>query len=595
MKSNILEKTNALNYGNIADKVSHFLFDEGKPTQNYTKDEWVSTLLEMKNGNEGVKTHWFVAGALTTLCTLPAVVRNTGEMMARNPKVVKAIGATYLGLILLGIAKSEVKAMTFDDNDDADDLGDDNGNHNSPSHLHIDVGRHKDVSYLVMDQVEKKPFEIGPTTRLVDSLGMTDVDRVVERTYTIQPFGSDINAYPDNAKLEYAASRLNSDSTKEGTGFSFLPPDMVAIEFQDTDFVQVSPAANGGRGGVTHGNVVEASSIIVGRESNSGQLFAVLAVDGNGNLTGVKTGLEPLEPVPMVFGPTGTNFENTLGVWVGGEFEPLIKNDGTIFIPTETEPKPMIPAGSVDVGMLKDYIPPQYANVSTMFNEHDYTINVEDGTVSRDGVVVNGFTVDKNGNMTMEVNGEQVAVEMTDVELDGDDGMRVKGKIYDIDTDSWIEYESPAESAVTKILEDNNIKSDTYTQTVVDGVVTVIDKETGKVMMQSSESGVLHGIEFATKIAANSCEPTPYKPDQSGRISSADGPALREYLTEMKNELSYRSGSLITYNIVINREMQCWGFANRNNFLYRDKDRVPHRLPLISLTDDQLMEFLFSR
>ncbi len=535
MKLDGFEKVGSVDIGKTADIVSHFLFDEGKPTETYSKEDWENTLKEVKNGREGVKTHWIVAGALATLCALPAIVRNFGETMASNPKMVKAIGAVYLGLTLLGIANTEVKAMAIDDDKDGDDLGDDSGIDNSHGQFYIGAETHKNPSYIVLDPEEKASFDLGPTTRIVESFGLADVDRVVEVPYVLQPAGSDADAIKSNLKLEYVAAGLTLDSTQEATGFTFLPTGMVAIEFQDTNFVQVSPAENNGRGGVTHGNVIDSSSIIVGRESNSGQLFAVMAVDGSGNLTGVKTGLESLESLPMEFGPIGTNLESSLGVWVGGSFEPLINTDGTIFIPTDDiDVKPMIPAGSVDIGLLKDYIPPQYANVNTMFNEHDYVINSEDGTVSRDGVAVSGFRVDRNGNMTVEVDGEQVSVEMTDIELDGDEGMRVNGKIYDADTDSWIEYVSPVLSteaglATQAILDQIGVPEGVVELQMKGDDVVCIDVATGEVACKNGEFAAKFAKEYA-KLYGDA-KATPYGPKTGNVPSGTATDEVKNYVT----------------------------------------------------------------
>ncbi len=153
------------------------------------------------------------------------------------------------------------------------------------------------------------------------------------------------------------------------------------------------------------------------------------------------------------------------------------------------------------------------------------------------------------------------------------------------------------EQSAAKLLESYGIDPETYTMADVDGVVTVTDNETGIVMMQSSESGVLYGIEFETKIAAKSCEQTPFKPSKGGMIEfNKDYPfTASEYFTQIVyNDLKYFSESGDFYDILLDRTRQCWAISDGTNFFYRDKEGVARQVPLIPMTIAELKKFAFT-
>lgn len=229
-----------------------------------------------------------------------------------------------------------------------------------------------------------------------------------------------------------------------------------------------------------------------------------------------------------------------------------------------------------------------------------FTLN-SDGTVQDGATTIPGLHFAPDGKVTITVDGEPVEIDPSIMKFDDENGLSIEG-FNDADGDGdWEEAISEAMQETNKLIETYGLADEVaegkITVTEEGGVVTVIDNETGKVMMQSSEDGLLQGIEFATKIAANSCESTPYKPSPGGMIvpNKDYSPTPSEYFTSLINrELGYRSESGYYYGILLDREKQCWASTDGAYFFYRDKDRVAQQVPLIPMTFEELQEFAFT-
>jgi hypothetical protein len=132
------------------------------------------------------------------------------------------------------------------------------------------------------------------------------------------------------------------------------------------------------------------------------------------------------------------------------------------------------------------------------------------------------------------------------------------------------------------------------TVTEKDNVVSVIDNETGKVLIKSNGIQSWFAIGFAADtIAAVSCESTPFKPRKSGRMPGEYGKESTEYLMELEKELKYSGGEI--FPVLLNSEKQCWAFADSKNLLYRDEFGVAQKLPLIVFTEEEKAELLENR
>ncbi|MBI3165085.1 MAG: hypothetical protein HYZ24_10410 [Chloroflexi bacterium] len=223
-------------------------------------------------------------------------------------------------------------------------------------------------------------------------------------------------------------------------------------------------------------------------------------------------------------------------------------------------------------------------------------------TLGADGLLydgetpIPGITVSPDGAMTLTVNGETVTLDPADVDFDDEKGITIDGYEWDEEAGAWVEAESPAMQQTNALLEQYHIDQGTVTVTEKDGIVTITDNETEKVLMINTEEGTRYDLEFAVdQIAAKSCEAKPeFKPDQSGRIATGNR-AFRDYLSDIRDEFGYNFNGLKTFNILLDREKPCWGSTDGKYLFYRDEDGVAIKLALIPVEEAKILEFLFSR
>lgn len=193
--------------------------------------------------------------------------------------------------------------------------------------------------------------------------------------------------------------------------------------------------------------------------------------------------------------------------------------------------------------------------------------------------------VDGDGTDWIEVDRDKVVVE--DGKVVGLDG-------YELDEEKgWVEAVSEVMQQSTALLDQYGIDPETYILTETDGVVVGTDSETGAEILRD---GRLE-IGFAVEIAAKSCEPTNFSPlANNPAVTKEDGNGLAYYtfdtVTRSGGELQYTDPY---FNILIDRDLQCWGASEGQHFYYRDKNGVSHEIPLIGLTKNEIIQYVFSR
>ncbi len=219
-------------------------------------------------------------------------------------------------------------------------------------------------------------------------------------------------------------------------------------------------------------------------------------------------------------------------------------------------------------------------------------------TLGADGLLydgetpIPGITVTPDGTMTLTVNGETVTLDPADVDFDDEKGITIDGYEWDEEVGAWVEAESPAMQQTNTLLDQYHIDPETVTVTEEGGAVNVVDKETGTVLIRTIGENSKFDLGFAVDtIAKNSCEPTDFRPKSNGHMPGEFGLASAEYLTDLMNELEYRTGNLKIFPVLVDREKQCWGFTNGQFFLYRDNDGVALKLALMPMTAEELAEF----
>lgn len=169
---------------------------------------------------------------------------------------------------------------------------------------------------------------------------------------------------------------------------------------------------------------------------------------------------------------------------------------------------------------------------------------------------------------------------------------------YELDeSGAWVEAESEAMQTATALVEQYGLDPESVTITEEGGAVSVTDNETGKVLIRTLGYQSMFELGFAVDtIAKNSCDPTDFKPNSTGLMLAESVPAASEYMMKLLVDADYQLVSgLKVYHVLIDRENKCWGFVIKNNFFYRDHDKVAHKLSLIALTADEIQAFRSDR
>lgn len=249
------------------------------------------------------------------------------------------------------------------------------------------------------------------------------------------------------------------------------------------------------------------------------------------------------------------------------------------------------------------FVSPQFIDLQTQIAAagESFTL-LPNGTIEQmtegGAVSVPGLAVDKNGAMTLSVGGEFVTLDPAEVKFDDEKGFLPDGYILSENGD-WVEAEvlSEARQQVDELVETYEL-TDSVTVTENDGVASVTDNETGKVLFETDGEVTKYEIGFAVDIiAAASCEPTEFKPRANkGYVENEDVEAIRSYMNDITGVFeSYndsRKVGNIHFFILINRALRCWGLTDGIYMYYRDGDGMAKELRLIDLTMDETFQFI---
>lgn len=230
-----------------------------------------------------------------------------------------------------------------------------------------------------------------------------------------------------------------------------------------------------------------------------------------------------------------------------------------------------------------------------------------DGTIEENGVVIPNLHVDQNGVINLIVNNENIVIEPSLINFDDENGLIIDAYILTPDG-NWRPVISEAIQTTTGLIEQYAINPESVTIAEAEGVVTVTDNETGKVMMETTPVPegtlrdhyglvrTLYGLEFAVDgIAAKSCEPTDFRPSKNG-LMLAENVGISEYVTKLLDEPINNSGGGFFHHILLDRDKQCWGIAVKGRDLYyRNGEGVAQKLPLIEMTKEEVEAFQVTR
>jgi hypothetical protein len=224
------------------------------------------------------------------------------------------------------------------------------------------------------------------------------------------------------------------------------------------------------------------------------------------------------------------------------------------------------------------------------------------GQIEENGIAIPNLQVDQNGEISILVEGENIIVDLTDVTFEN--GLIIEGYTLN-ENGEWVEAVLTPEQMVMEIFEQNGVDVERFNNETVtvnpseDGKgFSVTYKETGKVLMENDGTQTKFEIGFVTdEIAAKSCEPTHYRPNANNpAVMEEDGMSLGYYTFDTVTRSGGELQSTDPYfNILINRDLRCWGASEGRHFYYRDKDGVSHEIPLIGLTRKEVIRFMFSR
>lgn len=144
---------------------------------------------------------------------------------------------------------------------------------------------------------------------------------------------------------------------------------------------------------------------------------------------------------------------------------------------------------------------------------------------------------------------------------------------------------SSLEQSVIGLLDEMKVP---YTKTNENGVITLVNNETGKDILRNGRVA----IEYAVELAKKDCEPTNIEPDKYGFVQQKDYDSSDIYISTIISGLNYPTRGGFFF-VLIDREKQCWVVADRDNLLYKD-ETLEHIIPIIPLTKDELFTFAMS-
>ncbi len=222
---------------------------------------------------------------------------------------------------------------------------------------------------------------------------------------------------------------------------------------------------------------------------------------------------------------------------------------------------------------------------------------IEELTTDGGRQTIPNLYVDEKGLITILVKGEKIKLTIADLSFDDQEGLVIDGYELD-DNGEWAIAVSPAMQKAEGYMTQYHVDPESVTiNTGEDGAVEVVDNETGKVLIRTTEYTSKFDLGFAVDtIASASCDPTDFVPRDDGRMDIKYDDQKTSYVSKILKELGIDENIFaIRSSILLNREKQCWGFVVEDNFFYRDTEHVAHKIPLLHMSKEELIEFLHSR
>ena len=146
---------------------------------------------------------------------------------------------------------------------------------------------------------------------------------------------------------------------------------------------------------------------------------------------------------------------------------------------------------------------------------------------------------------------------------------------------------SSLEQSVIGLLDEMKVP---YTKTNENGVLTLVNNETGKDILRDGRVEISYAVELAKK----DCKPTDIEPSTDGFfILYQSWDSFKTYISEIMEDLNFPPDvEGWGLSILIDREKQCWALANSSNIYYRDETGLAKAVPIIHLTEDEMLEFI---
>lgn len=203
-----------------------------------------------------------------------------------------------------------------------------------------------------------------------------------------------------------------------------------------------------------------------------------------------------------------------------------------------------------------------------------------DGTIQDGAKTVPGLSVDKNGVMTLQGSSSQVTISPEDVSFDDENGVSVRGYTLNEATGLWELAVPTAEEVAIALFDKYGVAPDTYALAEVDGVIVGTNNETGKEIFRDGRFELGYAVELAKK----DCESTGFETDNGSPDENIkDKDSANRYLEKLLRDVNYKPEEieLLFFNVLVDREKQCWGFADATGdaLLYRDEAGLPQVIP----------------
>ncbi len=223
---------------------------------------------------------------------------------------------------------------------------------------------------------------------------------------------------------------------------------------------------------------------------------------------------------------------------------------------------------------------------------------IEELTADGGRQTIPNLHVDEKGLITILVKGEKIKLTIADLSFDDQEGLVIDGYELD-DNGEWVEAISPAMQKAEEYMTQYRVDPESVTiNTGEDGAVEVVDNETGKVLIRTTEYTSKFDLGFAVDtIAPASCDPTNFEPRPNDRqLRGEDLVAMVEgYTYKMMEELGISLNTKLRSFILIDREKWCWAVEFDKFLLYRDGERVAQKIPLLPVSQEDRVEILLGK